>query len=120
MTEDLHEASTGGPSLVFADDANGVRFRISEAVLYDAAEVRDNIGADADGTPQYGRWLPVEIEKDDAWLLAPGELVEELQRLEAEAGRVYEVTRAEKSGNGETDPWEFNVESRDDDAQTRF
>lgn len=120
MAEDLMKADTGGTSLVFADDANGVRFRLREAVLYDASEVRGNLGAEADGTPQYGRWLPVEIEGDDAWLLAPGELIEELQAVEAEDGELFEVTRCEKAGNGETDPWEVNLDRISDDAQTRF
>lgn len=120
MPTDLSDASTGGASLVFAGDASGARFRLREAVLYDAEEVRDELGHDDDDPPQYGRWLPVEIEEEDAWMVAPGELIEELQRLEAEPGEVLEITRIEKSGSAETDPFEVNVERKADADQTRF
>lgn len=121
MPQDLHEASTGGPSLVFAGDATGVRFRLREVSLYEAAEVADEIGNDPDeGPPSFGRWLPVEVEDDDAWMVAPGEMVEELQRQEAEAGEKYEVTRCQKAGSQETDPYEVNLEELSDDAQTRL
>lgn len=120
MPTDIDDASTGGASLIFAGDAAGCRFWLREASLYDAAEVREELGQDGEGPPEYGRWLPVEIEEEDCWLVAPGEMVEELQRLEAQAGELFEVTRIEKSGNGETDPFEVNLERKSDDAQTRF
>lgn len=121
MPENLHEASTGGSDLVFSDDLSGVRFRLTALELYDAEEVCDEIDNDPDeGPPQYGRWLAVEIEGEEAWVVAPGELIEELQRLEAEAGEIFEVTRAVKSGSGEADPYEVNLERKSDDAQTRF
>jgi len=106
--------------LVFADDASGCRFRLRESALYDADEVRDELDHDGDDPPQYGRWLPVEIEGNDAWMVAPGELVDELQRLEPSAGEIFEVSRIEKSGNGETDPFEVNLDRLSDDDQTRF
>lgn len=120
MPENLHEASTGGSSLVFSDDLSGVRFRLTALELYSAEEVRAELDHDDDGPPAYGRWIPAEIEGDEAFVNAPGELIEELQRLEAEAGEVYEVTRAEKSGPSETDPIEVNLEQCDDDSQTRL
>lgn len=120
MPTDLQEASTGGASLVFADDAAGCRFRLREASLYEPEEVQEELGHDGDGPPEYGRWLPVEIEDEEAWMVAPGELIEELQRLEAGAGEIFEVARIEKSGSGETDPFEVNLERLSDDDQTRF
>lgn len=121
MPENLHEASTGGPSLVFAGDAKGVRFRLREVALYSAEETAEELGNDPDeGPPQFGRWLPIQAEDEDAWMVAPGELVEELQRLEAEAGELFEVTRCQKSGNRETDPFEVNLERLSDDEQTRL
>lgn len=120
MPTDLDEATTGGASLIFPDDAEGVRFRLNEAAVYDADEVRDELGAGDDGTPAFGRWLSVEIEDEDCWLNAPGEVIEELQRIEAEPGEVLEVSRLEKSGNGETDPFEANISRKADADQTRL
>lgn len=120
MPTELENASTGGASLIFPDDASGCRFRLSEALLYEAEEVRDELGHDGDSPPKFGRWLRTEIEDGEAWLLAPGELVRELQRLEAKNGELFEVTRIKKSGNGETDPFEVNLERKSDDTQTRF
>lgn len=120
MPTDLMDASTGGAQLIFADDAVGCRFRIRERKLYDADEVREELDHDDDGPPQYGRWIPVEIQDEDSWMVAPGELIEELQEIQPEAGELIEVTRIEKSGSGETDPFEVNLERLDDDAQTRF
>lgn len=120
MPVDIQDASTGGASLVFADDAAGCRFRLREASLYEANEVRDELDHDDDQPPMFGRWLPVDIQDEDAWLIAPGEMVEELQRLEASNGELFEVTRIQKSGNSETDPFEVNLERKSDDTQTRF
>jgi len=118
MTEDLHEAETGGAALVFSDEATGVRFQIRSTELHSADEVQDAI--EQDGTPEFGRWLPIEVDADDGWLLIPGEMLEELQRHEAAPGETFEVTRCEKSGSGETDPWEVNLKALDDDTQTRL
>lgn len=120
MPTDLSNASTGGTSLLFQDDAAGCRFRLKEAQIYDAEEVRDQLGHGPDDPPAYGRWLSVEVESSDAWLVAPGEMVDELQRLGAASGEVFEVTRIEKSGTAETAPYEVNLEKLSDDAQTRL
>jgi len=117
MPENLHDADTGGQSLIFPDDAEGVRFRLRRTELYSADEVRDEIGQD---TPEYGRWLMAEIEGETGFFLCPGEMIEELQDLEVESGQVLEVTRMEKSGGDETDPYEVNVERHSTDTQTRL
>lgn len=120
MPTELSEAKTGSSSLVFAADAQGIVFRLTEAAVYGAEEVREEIGQGDDGTPEYGRWLRAEIEEEEAWINAPGEVIQELQRLDAEAGEIFTVTRCQKAGNGETDPWEVNMERLSDDDQTRF
>lgn len=104
--------------MVFISDASGVIFRLNKTAVYSAEEVQEQI--DQDGTPQYGRWLNVEIEDEPAFLLAPSELIEELQDLEASNGEVFEVTRAEKPGSEETDPWEVNLDRKSTDTQTRL
>lgn len=108
MPTNLDEASTGGSELVFASDLQGTVFKLAEAAVYDADEVRDELG-DED-TPAFGRWLPVEVSDGEAWLNAVGELVEELQDAEAESGDGFQVTRCQKSGSEETDPYEVNLE----------
>lgn len=120
MPEDLQEVETGGKNLVFADDAEGVRYRLNELAVYSAEEVRDDLDADDDGTPQYGRWLSVTIEDEDSWLLAPAELIDELQALEPEKGQVFEITRLEKNGMEETARWEANLKRCSNDTQTRL
>lgn len=120
MPTDLNQASTGSQNLVFASDMNGVVFRITETAVYDAEEVREALDQPEDGTPEYGRWFPAEIEGQESFLNAPGEFIEELQRIDPETGEIVAVTRAEKAGRGETDPWEINLETRSDDAQTRL
>lgn len=131
MPTDLDDVSTGGPGLVFAGEAQGVRFRLAERGVYDAAEVRveihgddaiedDEEAAQAGQPPAWGRWLRAEADQDDIWMLAPGELIDELQRLDPEAGELFEVTRIEKTGPQEADPFEVNLERLSDDTQTRL
>lgn len=116
--EDLHEAQTGGLNLLFTDELESTEFRLLEAKLLDAEEVRDAIGAE---TPEFGRWLPVETADDgEGYAVAPGELIEELQRLEAEAGEEFIVTRCEKSGYDDTSPYEVNLERLSDEDQNRL
>lgn len=108
MPEDLDDARTGASTLYFADDLPDLEFQLLEAVVYDAEEVRDITG---DDNPQFGRWLSVAVGDDDeCWLVAVGELIQELQHANASAGDRYKVTRCEKSGADETDPYEVNLE----------
>ena len=60
--------------------------------------------------------MPVSTEDGDAWGVALGEFVEELQSYENPMGLTYEVTRCEKSGSRQTDPYEVNLEVRDGDT----
>ena len=71
MPQDLSESVTGSTELVFPDDAVGT-YSLRKRSVYDASEVREELETDI---PQYGSWLPVELENgDDAWLNAPSEL----------------------------------------------
>jgi len=108
MPIDLQDAETGGVDLLFADDLQGTVFRMTEAAVYTAEEVRDEVGGDV---PKFGKWIPVETEDGDAWAVAVGELVEELKRYENPLSVWIEVTRCQKSGTEQTDPYEVNVET---------
>lgn len=114
MPTDLSEAQTGGIDLLFADDLEGTVFQLRENAVYKAEEVRNDVDGDV---PKFGRWLPVETDDGDGWAVAVGELVEELQQYENPASLWLEVTRCEKSGTDDTDPYEVNVEVVDGDSQ---
>jgi len=115
MPTDLSEAQTGGVDLLFADDLrNGVQFELREASVYQAEEVREQIDGDI---PKFGKWMPVNTDDGEGWVVALGELVEELQRYENPMGLSFDVTRCEKSGPKDTDPYEVNLEAVDGDLQ---
>jgi hypothetical protein len=117
MPTDLDDAETGGIDLYFADDLEGTTFFLRDRAVYDAPEVRDEIGGDV---PKFGRWLPVQ-EADQhgqthgtGWAVAVGELIEELQDLAVDPVEVpWTVTRCEKAGDDQTAPYEVNVETHD-------
>lgn len=116
------DASTGADGFIFPDDLEGTRFHLVEDALYDASEVReslyDNRAIEADEeaheqgqVPAFGRWYPVDVpgHEDDQWMIAPGELVDELKTWDDPAGARLKVTRCRKSGSRESDPYEVNV-----------
>jgi hypothetical protein len=104
----LHDHTPGG-ELIFAGEMEGVQFRLLSLELHNDD---DDDKPDVPEGDVHGNWLHVETdEAGEAYLSAPGELVEELQRLEAETGDVFEVTRCVKSGPAQTDPYEVNVEA---------
>lgn len=114
MPVDLSEAQTGGVDLLFADDLSGTEFELREASVYEAEEVREEVDGDI---PKFGKWMPVVTEDGDGWIVALGELVEELQTYENPMGVTFDVTRCEKSGTKQTDPYEVNLEVKDGDLQ---
>jgi len=116
MPEKLSE-SVMGVELVFPSDAASTVFQLSEDAVYGAEEVRDETGSD---TPQYGKWLRVETNGQEAFLSAPAELRKELVDHGAEPGETYEVTRCEQSGPDPSDPYEVNVEARSEPDQERL
>lgn len=108
----IHDYTPGG-DLVFPGDAEGVQFRLIEDQRYnnDVDDLPDVPEGDV-----RGNWLKVETEQhDECFISAPGELIEELQRLEAEPGDCFEITRCVKSGPKQTDPYEVNLEDVEPD-----
>lgn len=115
----LHDHTPGG-NLVFPSELSGTTFRLVEETLYSAEEAAEE--PSVDGEPQYGNWLLVHVAEDssESFMTAPGELVQELQRLEAEPGEVFTVTRCQKSGSNQSDPYEVNMEEASDEDQERL
>lgn len=114
MPTDLSDHDIGSIDLLFADDLEGSTFSLREAAVYEAEEVRKEVEQDI---PKFGNWMPVETDDGDAWVVALGELVEELQRFENPAAVTVVVTRCEKSGPEQTDPYEVNLEHEDGDLK---
>lgn len=114
MPTNLEDAQTGGVDLLFADDLQGTEFELLEAAIYEAEEVRNDVNGDI---PKFGNWMPVTIDDSDAWVVGLGELVEELQKYENPLEVTFSVTRCEKSGTEQTDPYEVNVEVVDGDLK---
>jgi len=115
MPEDLKTASTGSNDLYFADDLEGTEFRLRGAAVWSAEEVRE---AEGGTVPEFGRWLPATVDGRDVWLVAVGELIQELQRFDNPESTVFDITRCQKSGTAQTDPYEVNVEPVSDVKQT--
>lgn len=103
---DLHDYSGSGDYL-FASNLSGIEFRLLSTTLYEGEDLEFDV---------HGKWL--EVETDDfkeGYISAVGELIEELQRLDAEDGDLFEVTRCEKTGPKQTDPYEVNLEALEPD-----
>jgi hypothetical protein len=124
MPTDLSDVDTSGTELWFSDDVEGKTFILRELAVYEAAEVRDETDTEV---PEFGRWFPVTVLNEDGeidrngWLVAVGELIEELQDLAPDPTVVeWQVTRMEKSGPEQTDPYEVNIEPEEspDDKQS--
>lgn len=114
MPEELHEARVGAEGLIFPDNLGKQTFSLTDSSLYDAEEVQEALDQEY---PEFGRWLQVDVpqHEGDAFMAAPGELIEELQELEAEPGERYRCTRCEKVGPRESDPYEVNVIRQEED-----
>jgi hypothetical protein len=107
MPTSFDEYETGGTELLFADDLEGTVFTIRKDGIYEAEEVRSEIGGDV---PKFGNWFPVTTNDGDAWVVALGELVDEIKAYENPIGIEIKVTRCEKTGSEQTDPYEVNTE----------
>ncbi len=113
MPEDLSDAVTGSTELVFPDDADGQTYSLRERSVYDAGEVRDEMDADI---PEYGSWLPVEVDGDQAWLVAPSDLLAKLDDQEINPGERFRIEKMIKSGREESDPYDVTVTLPDREA----
>jgi arginine/lysine/ornithine decarboxylase len=117
MPKDLTDSVSGSTELVFPDGATG-RYRLRERSVYEADEVREELGGDV---PKYGSWLPVE-ETDtgaEAWLTAPSQLRSVLVEDEIRPGELFEIVSMTKAGHDPSDPYRVTVEfpERDGDAR---
>jgi len=101
--------------LVFPDGLEGTVFELRDGLVYSAEEVREEEGID---NPEFGDWTPATINgKGEGWIAVPGAL--DVWMAEAYNGSgVYEVTRCEKTGPKDTDPYEITVEAVTDERQT--
>lgn len=109
----LHDYSPGGDYL-FAGNLSGIEFRLLDLEMYNP-EDDEKPDPEIEGDV-HGNWLHVETDDfEDGYISGVGELIEELQRLEAEAGDLFKVTRCQKSGPKQTDPYEVNLEEIEPD-----
>ena len=116
MPEDLSDSVSGSTELVFPDDSANKTYRLRERSVYDAEEVRDEIESDI---PQYGSWLPVELDGDEAWLIAPSQLRAALVEGDVRASEAFRIERMEKEGLGQSAPYEVKISypERDQDGR---
>lgn len=117
MPQDLTDSVSGSTELVFPDGATG-RYRLRERSVYDADEVREELGGDV---PKYGSWLPVEIPDTgaDAWLTAPSQLRAALVEDEIRTGELFEIVTMTKTGHELSDPYRVQIEYPDRDGTAR-
>lgn len=107
--------------LVFPDSLEGLEFQVREALLYSAEEVREETGSDV---PEFGDWIPVRTKVNgtmqDGWMVGLSELDQWLANTENPESGIWVISRAEKSGTSQTDPYEINVEKLDQSDQGRL
>jgi hypothetical protein len=103
--------------LVFTDDLEGTVFEVRrDPPIYTAEEVREKTGNDV---PEFGDWVAVYLPGPDAegWMVAVSELEQWVARTENVTARTYEVTKCQKTGSSQTDPYEVQVETITDSGQ---
>lgn len=116
MPTNLDDYDAGGTDLLFADDLYDTQFSVREPAVYEAEEVRADVGGDV---PKFGNWIPVVTEDGDGWMVALGELVEEMQSYQNVASLELHITTCEKSGTKQTDSYSVETEIiSGDDKQT--
>lgn len=121
MPTSIDDTATGAEGFLFPDDLEGQAFTVLEDAVYTAFEVReseyeepieeDYEAANEGQVPAFGRWLIVDVPglDDPQWMIAPGELIEELQTYDDPTGARLRVASLRKSGPDESDPYEVNV-----------
>jgi tRNA(Ser,Leu) C12 N-acetylase TAN1 len=117
--ESLEDSVTATGELVFPDDASGKTFTLQERSVYDAEDVRDELDTDI---PQYGRWLPVEVETrtgmETGFLAAPSELRKRLVEESVRPNETFRVETMKKDGHGESDPYRVEISFPDREADS--
>ena len=118
MPEKLSESVTGSTELVFPDDASRRQYSLRELAVYGAGEVRSEMEMETD-IPQYGSWLPIVTDDgDDGWLTAPSELRQKLLDSDVKPGETFRIESLEKSGHGESDPYQVELSFPDRDSDS--
>jgi len=118
MPEDLTDSVTGSTELVFPDDASRRQYSLRELAVYGAGEVRSEMEMETD-IPQYGSWLPIVTDDgDDGWLTAPSELRQKLLDRDVKPGETFRIESLEKSGHGESDPYQVELSFPDRDSDS--
>jgi len=115
MPTDLTESVAASVELVFPDEATRNQYSLRERSVYDADEVRDEIGSD--DVPQYGKWLPVTLDGEDGWLIAPSELRTALVEKSIRQGEPFRIATMKKTGSRQSDPYSVEVKLLDRDAE---
>jgi hypothetical protein len=105
MPRNLKDSVSGSTELIFPDDVDGT-YRLRERSVYDAGEVRDELDGDV---PQYGDWIPVEDDGDEAWLVAPSDLRAQLIDREIRTGERFTIDEMVKTGREQSDPYSVTV-----------
>lgn len=113
MPTDLDEYDAGGVNVLFAADLEGHQFRLTELAVYEAEEVREETQTDV---PKFGNWMRAEDDEGPCWIVALGELVEELQAYEDPSHVTFECTKVQKRGDKQTDPYTVNLHPIDGDT----
>lgn len=112
MPTDLDDYDAGGIEVLFADDLQGSEFEVRELAVYEAEEVREETETEV---PKFGNWLRCATEDGECWVVALGELVQELQAIESPLGVTFACTKCQKTGNKQTDPYTVNLDVIDGD-----
>lgn len=117
MPTNLSDSVAASVELIFPDEATDKTYSLRELTVYDAEEVRDEIGSE--DVPQYGQWLPVKMDGEDAWLSAPSELRSLLVEDNIREGELFEIREMRKTGGRQSDPYSVSVEFPDRDGDGR-
>jgi len=104
---DIADKAETARDVVRAGESPGVRYRITDTELTEAAAI-----GDAESFPRYGEFLAV-VAVDDAgaalgprWLECPADLARELVDLGIDAGDIVVIEDATKTDDG---AWSFRV-----------
>lgn len=117
MPRDANPNAGQTTELVFTDGLEGTVFSIPRTpAIYTAEEVREATDNDV---PEFGDWLKVRLPQldEDGWLVAVSELEQWVAKTENVTAGTYEVTKCEKTGTAQTDPYEVQVETITNDGQ---
>jgi hypothetical protein len=110
MPQELSESVSGSIELVFPDDASGMKYRLRERSVYDAEEVRNELGGDM---PKFGDWLPVTIRHSDGdeegWLIAPSDLRRQLVEENVGPNEDFLIRAMNKAGSQQSDPYRVDL-----------